>query len=103
MAQTTRLQAVGEEEIVEPEVRVTTAPAKPRASQAAMTNLLVLSLRALSQRAVVALGSLVDLALIASAFWLVMTVIAQPTTLQLVALAGYSLFIIVALWMRRGS
>lgn len=91
MAQT-RLQALAVEE---------EAPAEKPRSEAAFTSLLTLSLSALSKRALVAVASLVDLALIASAFVLWLRVIDGPSSLQLAGLAGYSLFILVALWVRR--
>ena|ERR1700728_83601 len=106
----TRLQAVGEEEIPtligeeEPAPRIIAAPVSretsPRA-QTALTGLLLTSLRALSQRTIVAIASLVDLALVASAFALWLMVIANPTPLQLGGVGGYAAFILFALYMRR--
>ncbi len=92
MAQATRLQTLSVEEVE--------APPPPRA-ESALTGLLALSLRALSQRALVALSSLVDLALIASCFVLWLRAMDSPSTLQLMGLGGYSIFILVALWVRR--
>ena len=98
----TRLQAIGEESI--PELIGTTEaiqppPAPPRDS--AWTSLLILSLRALSQRAIVALASLVDLALLASVFVIALLIIRDPTVLQLVLAAGYAMFVTGALLVRR--
>ena len=72
----------------------------PRA-QAALTGLLLTSLRALSQRAFVALASLVDLALIGSAFALWLLVIREPSVLQLTGVGGYAVFILAAIMLRR--
>ena len=101
----TRLQAVGEEEAAligeEPAVSVPNVPRETRRAESALTGLLITSLRALSQRTVVALASLVDLALIGSAFALWLLIIANPTTYQLIGVAGYAVFVLVALYMRR--
>jgi hypothetical protein len=64
--------------------------------------MLMMALRALSQRTVVALASLVDLALAGSVFVLWLLVIAQPTQLQLVGLGMYGAFVLICLWLRRG-
>jgi hypothetical protein len=69
-------------------------------TQSAFASLLAVSLKALSQRALVALASLVDLALIASAFVLWLNVIQQPSVLQLVGIGMYATFILVAIWAR---
>lgn len=101
-----RLQAVGEEDVL-PLIGAMEVPAEAsphqekNATQEAFTNLLMMSLKALSQRAIVALASLVDLALLASVFALLLMVISEPTTLQLVAVAGYGIFTLCALFMRR--
>ncbi len=102
----TRLQAVGESEDA---VLIGEEPAPPpreplrvsAKAESALTNLLFTSLKALSQRTVVALASLVDLALIGSAFALWLLVIANPTPPQLIGIAGYAVFILVAIFMRR--
>ncbi len=99
----TRLQEVGGEEVTligeEP------APREPlrvsAKAESALTGLLFTSLKALSQRTVVALASLVDLALIGSAFALWLLIISNPTPLQLTGVAGYAVFVLCSLWMRR--
>lgn len=100
----TRLQEVGSGEEVtligeEP------APREPlrvsAKAESALTGLLFTSLKALSQRTVVALASLVDLALIGSAFALWLMVITNPTPPQLIGVAGYAAFILIAIFMRR--
>jgi hypothetical protein len=68
----------------------------------AITNMLMIALKALSQRTIIALASLVDLALAASVFVLWMIVISTPTTLQLIGLGMYGMFVLIALFMRRG-
>jgi hypothetical protein len=97
----TRLTAISEEAV--PELIGTTEhiPVTEPQRDSAFTSLLLMSLRALSQRAIVALASLVDFALLASAFALWLMVIAQPTTLQLIAVAGYAVFVLCAIMFRR--
>lgn len=98
----TRLQEVGGEEVtlIGEEPAHQPAP-RPSATQSALTGLLLTSLKALSQRTVVALASLVDLALIGSVFTLWLLIIANPTPPQLIGVAGYAVFVLVALWFRR--
>jgi hypothetical protein len=101
----TRLTAVGEEEV--PTLlgaTEETPPMEPRSAeraQSALTSLLVTSLRALSQRTIVALASLVDLSLIGSAFALWLMIIGQPSTPQLIGVAGYAVFVLAAIMLRR--
>lgn len=76
-------------------------PAHDAEADSPFAKLLFLSLKSLSQRAVVALSSLVDLAMIASAFVLWLNVMSGPTTLQLVGLGMYACFILAALWAKR--
>jgi hypothetical protein len=102
----TRLTAVREEDarLIGEEPPAPVAQPVPRETsraQSALTGLLLTSLRALSQRAIVAFASLVDLALIVSAFALWLLVIRDPSTLQLAALAGYAVFILAAILLRR--
>jgi hypothetical protein len=77
-------------------------PPRPRV-ESAMTSLLLMSLRALSQRTIVALASLVDLALLSSVFAALLLIIGKPTTPQLVAIAGYAIFVLISVWIRRGT
>lgn len=102
MAQTNRLRQIGEDEPVNliGDLPAPPAAAPPRDVQA-LTGMLMMALKALSQRTVVALASLVDLALASSVFVLWLLVISQPSTLQLIGLGGYALFVLVALYMRR--
>ena len=85
-------------------VDIENAPEVPRETprgDTAFANLLAVSLRALSQRAVIALASLVDLALIASAFVLWLKVIREPTVLQLGGIGMYAAFILIAIYARK--
>ena len=94
-----RLQQVREEEIptlVGATETVPQQPPHPRAEPLLM-GLLITSLKALSQRTVIAIASLVDLALIASVFVLLLLIISEPTTAQLIGAAGYAVFICICL------
>lgn len=64
------------------------------------TDALLLALRALSQRALVALASLFTLITVGSAFWLALS-IHDPNSYQLVELGGYFLFVLAANWIVR--
>lgn len=89
------------EEIVEP----TPEPQRvDRASQAAIATLL-LALKTLSQKALLAFIQLFTLLTVGSAFWLWMT-IPQPDTHQLISLGMYAVFVLVTNWIvlrRRGT
>jgi|SRR5215831_16042511 len=105
MAQTNRLQPVGPDEpvpelIAPPHPRQAPSQAPPR-EVAALTGMLMVALRALSQRFVVAISTLWETVLVASAFTLWWKVIDAPTTLQLTGLGGYAVFVLVCLYLRR--
>jgi hypothetical protein len=73
------------------------APPPPRPNptlEQAATNILMLALRALSQRALVAIGNLFVLLTAASAWWLWMTTLPSPSIQQLVGLALYGVLIL---------
>lgn len=74
-------------------------PSDSRTDQAA-TGMLVLALKALSQRAVAAIADLFMLATVGSAFLLWMWT-PEPTIYQLVGLAMYGIFILLANWIVR--
>ena len=79
-----------------------TAPA-PRSEPAGAgiaTDLILLSLQALSKRTLVALSNLFCLLTVGSAFWLCLT-IHDPNTLQLVEIGGYFGFVLAANWIVR--
>jgi hypothetical protein len=108
MAQTNRLMPVGEDEpvpdlnlIQPPQPRPVPRPDDPQVIHA-YTRMLLTALSAMAQRTVIALASLVDLALAGSVFVLWLLVIAQPTQLQLVGLGMYGAFILICLWLRLG-
>lgn len=64
--------------------------------------LLLLSLKALSQRALIAISSLFTTAAVGSTWWLFDTDIpADPTTHQLIGLGLYGAFVLTVLWLRR--
>ena len=72
----------------------------PRGAKLA-SDAIFLALGALTKRAMVALASLADMAMIGSAFVLWVLIIANPTILQLVGVGAYGTFILAALMMRR--
>jgi hypothetical protein len=92
-----RLQAVGEPEQVE-EIAIAAAH-QPRVAPAIAAGLM-LALKALSQRAVVALAALEHMILACTVFALWLRVIAQPTELQLVGVGLYALFVLSLVWLR---
>jgi len=75
-------------------------PAAPRRDASAAANLLMLSLKALSQRAVAALADLFTLLTVASAFWVWCSVL-DPNTYQIVSHSIYGLFVLAANWIVR--
>ena len=92
----TRLTAVGEAEV--PEI-APAAPPQPNLTQA-LTSLMFLSMKSLSQKSLVALAALTDLAIVSSAFVLWLMVIANPTQAQLVGVGLYGLFVLAVIWWR---
>ena len=67
------------------------------------TEMLLLALRALSQRAVTAITNLFSLLLVLSVWVLAMHVLDNPSTGQLIALAGYAVFVLAIDVVRRRS
>lgn len=94
-----RLVEVGSEDVGQPQEAA--QPDRRATHQAAMTALLLTTLKTISQKTILALASLVDAGLIASAFALWIMVIAEPTVLQLVAVGMYGAFVMAALALRR--
>lgn len=91
-------------EVVDEQPEPTVTDFSSRASQAVSntaTQLLVLGLKTLSQRALVATADLFTLLTIASAFWLWMAT-PEPNTLQIVSLSIYAVFVLLANWIVRG-
>lgn len=72
------------------------AQQKPDAAFAAM----MLALRTLSQRTIVALAALRTLLMVGSVFWLAMT-LHEPNTYQLTLLGMYAVFILAIAWIGR--
>lgn len=68
-------------------------PSAPRQQLPTGAGLLMLALKALSQRTIVALANLFTLATVGSAFWLFLS-IDRPDTHQLVQMAMYVVFIL---------
>ena len=76
------------------------APAARKPPDKAAIDILALSLRALSQRALVALADLFCLLTVGACFWFFMS-IPEPNTYQLVAEAMFALFVLAANWIVR--
>jgi hypothetical protein len=78
-------------------------PAPKTDTEAAQRNtqLLLLSLRAVSQRAVTAVSHLFTLLVVAGTGALWWHVLPEPTVLQLVGLGMWALFVLAVEWIRR--
>lgn len=74
-------------------------PSSTAAEQQAATGILMLALRALSQRAVTGVANLFVLLGAASAFWLWLTILPSPSILQIVAVSIYGMLMVVLDWM----
>jgi hypothetical protein len=93
----TRLVPVGETE----EISETPAPEeKPSVVSHALTSMFLLTMKTLSQKTVIALASLTDLLMIASAFVLWVRILDQPTALQLGGVGMYGIFILITVFVR---
>jgi hypothetical protein len=90
-------------EIPTDELGSTASQPPPQATQQVGLQLLLLALKALSERFVVALYGIRDVVLAGSVFWLSLAILPKPDIYQLVGLALYGLFIlaIVSLLRRR--
>lgn len=77
------------------------APQDNTAATKLNTQMLLLALGALSQRAMTAITNLFTVALVASAWFLWHSILINPTTPQLVAVAGYALFCLAIDIVRR--
>jgi hypothetical protein len=73
-------------------------PPETRLDNAA-TNVLMLALRALGHRAVIAVANLFVLITAVSAWWLWLTTLPSPSVLQLVGLGLYGLLILALNWL----
>jgi hypothetical protein len=99
MAQTTRLRSLGEGDTSEFFTTgelppIPNVPEPPSRIEQAATNVLMMALRALSQRAVIALMNLFCLITALSAFYLWLVTMPSPSILQLVGLALYGILIV---------
>jgi len=98
----TRLKQVGDDEVVGDSHQI--APPTDTVAQA-LTNaglaMMVTGLKALSQRALVALSACFTLLSVASAFWLWLTILPEPNPSKLVGLALYGVFLLGIEWIRR--
>jgi hypothetical protein len=92
MAQS-RLRSLGEVDTGDDLSAIPRVEAPSRVENAA-TNVLLLSLRALSQRALIALDGLFVLITTMSAFWLWLVTMPEPSILQLVGLGLYGILIV---------
>lgn len=110
MASPTRLVEVPSDELAQQQFQVssglTAAPfpveqQKRDAFDTRYTDLLALSLKALSQRAMVAFASLFTLMLAASAFWLWLSILPQPSPSQLIGVGMYAVFCLILEFVRR--
>lgn len=102
MRSTTRLQPVGDAEpagdftIADP-----VALDPPRSVSVPEKQMMDLLLRGFGKNALTILSMLFTLLLAGSAFWAWMTVLPQPSTPQLIGLAGYAAFILILEFVRR--
>ena len=76
------------------------SPIPPQNESRFSTDLLFLSLQALSKKTLVALSNLFCLLTVGSAFWLCLT-IHDPNPFQLVEIGGYFTFVLAANWIVR--
>lgn len=65
------------------------------------TQMLLLALKALSERAIVALSALFTAGGLASAWWLWSTILPNPSVLQLVGIGMYAVFLLALEFVRR--
>ena len=72
-----------------------------QADNGAAIGAIMLALKALSQKTIVALSTLFTAAALASAWYLWYSVLPNPTTPQLVGLGGYAAFILALEYVRR--
>lgn len=63
------------------------------------TKLMLLALASLSKRAIIALESCFSLITVAFTFWLASSILAAPSTNQLIGLGVFSAFVLIANWL----
>ncbi|TXH15065.1 MAG: hypothetical protein E6R03_07960 [Hyphomicrobiaceae bacterium] len=71
----------------------------PNQVSAAHIQILLLALKTLSQRTVLALAALKAMILAGTVFWLALTIMPEPSSLKLTGLAIYSIFILLVTGM----
>lgn len=100
MAQT-RLRSLGEGDTDQfpHDPNLDPIPQVPHPVDTFSTNILLTSLRALSQRAVIAVANLFVLLTAISAFWLWYATMPSPSVLQLVGLSLYGVLILALNWL----
>ncbi|HEV2225067.1 MAG TPA: hypothetical protein VGR84_18895 [Candidatus Acidoferrales bacterium] len=104
-----RLTLLGETPADDPEAvparRTRSAQPTPQqqteAQQKAAASMLMIALKALSQRFVVSVASLVDLVLFGAAFAIWWQIMRGPSQLQIIAASLFSMFSLAVIWMRR--
>lgn len=77
------------------------AAPQPPAIQGAALGMILLGIKTLSQRVLVAIGSLVVLALSASVWWLFVEMPDNPSWSKITANAGYGIFVLTAIYLTR--
>lgn len=92
----TRLRQVGEE-------RVVPLPQKEKTLDQAALEMILLGLKTLSQRTIVAFAQLFSTLTCFSVFWLFYTVLPSPTVNQLVGLFLYGIFVLALHLVRKKS
>lgn len=88
-------KVIGEEDAPEP------AAQKKDVLTAVNTQMLLLALKALSQRALTAITNLMTIGLVVSAWMLWRSILDNPTVLQLVAVGSYAVFCLLIDLVRR--
>lgn len=88
----TRLREIGAEELA-PQPPLVNQQAQQQAN--ASLQLLLLALKTLSQRTLIAIAALRGMILAGSVFWLAMVIMPEPNTYKLVGLGLYSLFVLI--------
>jgi len=99
---TSRLQAVGEREAPTlEEMHADMVAAPPTVGPGMALGMVLLGIKTLSQRALVMIGSLANLALCASVWWLFVQMPDNPSWPKIAANAGYGIFVLTAIFLTR--
>ena len=92
----TRFEIIGDEDI--PQIKPNPRPENSGQGQDAAFSALMLALKAMSQKTVIALSKLAALTMVGSVFWLFMA-IPNPSTNQIIWGGMYGLFILTTLFL----